>query len=108
MKIKEKVEKFNKEIANLENKRHNTIKRYVLDNGLKDVLQNIRKTKIPCKIKSFNFENNDDFYVIHLELPKTIKDFKTRLKTKHMIVDEAFKGIDDDFIVSHIMIVGVI
>ena len=104
--IEQEVAKINNEILNLTVKKNELISRYISDNGLKKVLENIRKSSIENKIIGFGYDEESSVYIIHLEFPD--KDFMTRLKKKHQIIVEAFNGIDDEFIVKNIRITGVI
>jgi hypothetical protein len=104
--IVQEVAKINSEILSLIVKKNDLIQRYISDNGLKKVLENIRKSSIENKIEGFYYDSEASMYVIKLEFPD--KDFMTRLKKKHQIMIDAFKGISDEFIAKNIRIMGVI
>jgi hypothetical protein len=104
--ITQEVEKIDNEILSLIVKKNDLIQRYISDNGLKKVLENIRNSPIENKIEGFYYDRESSMYVIKLEFPD--KDFMARLKKKHQIMIDAFNGITDEFIVKNIRIMGVI
>ena len=106
MAIEQEVQRIKDEILNLTIKKNDLISRYISDNGLKKVLENIRNSVIENKIETFYYDNEEGAYVIRLNIPD--KEFKNRLEKKHLIMLDAFKGIDNEFILKNIRITGAI
>jgi hypothetical protein len=53
MEIKEQIKKIDEEILDLRVKKDDLIHRYISNNGLHDVIDNIRSSNISCKLTSF-------------------------------------------------------
>jgi len=106
MAIEQEVGILDQEIHRLTIQKNDLIQRYILDNGLKKVMENIRNSPIENKIEEFYYEPESSMYVIQLNIPD--KDFSSRLEKKHKICIDAFKGITDEFILRNIRIMGAI